>query len=179
MELTREVSEIRKHYRRYHQDVGEAVIWYEFVPFAGAASAGSTYDDVYDTGEAGTGGRRWAPGVVVPVLLITESEDAKRAIPDARQPVETTSFVASMQDFRDAGITTPWEYQNHLNDMFQYDGRYFTVSTYRVRGRGRDDILVVVEGTEIYISEELVNDPDIGGYTTSAFPWPATLPGMG
>lgn len=179
MNTFRELIEIRKHYRRYQDDAGEAVVWYEFIPFASSASAGSTYDDVYDEGPIGEGGKRYREGITVPVLMITESEDQKRAIPEGRQPVQLVNFVASIEDFRVSGITAPWEYQNHLNDMFQYDGRYFSVVSYRVRGRARDDVMLVVEGIEVYITEEMPNDTGIGGFEVEHLPWPASLPEMG
>lgn len=179
MITTREINEIRKHYRRFHRESGESIVWYEFVPLGTAASSSSVYDDVYDEGNYSTGGKRYTAGTVVPVLLITESEDQKRAIPEGRQPTQLVNFVASIQDFRDAGIDAPWEYQNHLNDIFQYDGRYFSVVSYRVRGRARDDVMIVVEGIEVYINQEMVNDPTIGGYEIPELPWPAAFPNIG
>lgn len=178
MNVNRELNEIRKHYRRFHRESGESIVWYEFIPLGTAASS-SVYDDVYDEGVSSAGGRKYKDGIIVPVLLITESEDQKRAIPEGRQPTELVNFVASVQDFRDAGVEAPWEYQNHLNDMFQYDGRYFSVMSYRVRGRARDDVMIVVEGIEIYINQEMVNDPTIGGFTVPSLPWPAALPSFG
>jgi len=178
MIVNRELIEIRKHYRRFHRESGESIVWYEFLPLGTAAST-SVYDDVYDEGNAGAGGKKYKDGIVVPVLLITESEDQKRAIPEGRQPTQLVNFVASISDFRDAGVEAPWEYQNHLNDIFQYDGRYFSVVSYRVRGRARDDVMIVVEGIEIYINQEMVNDPVIGGYTVPDLPWPAALPDIG
>jgi hypothetical protein len=179
MDVRRELSIIRKHYRSYHSQAGEAIVWYEFVPLGTSASASSLYDDVYDEGTYGNGGRRYKAGVVVPVLMITESEDQKRAIPEGRQPTQLTNFVASIDDFRAAGISSPWEYQNRLNDMFQYDGRYFSVVSYRVRGRARDDVMLVVEGIEIYISQEMVNDPGPAAYSISNLPWPTSIANLG
>lgn len=176
--VIRELNEIRKHYRRYHRESGESIQWYEFIPLGTAASS-SVYDDVYDEGAPGSGGKKYRSGVMVPVLLITESEDTKRAIPEGRQPIELVNFIASVQDFRDAGIDSPWEYQNHLNDIFQYDGRYFSVASYRVRGRARDDVMIVVEGIEIYINEEMPNDVGIGGFSVDTLPWPATIANLG
>lgn len=173
----RELSEIRKHYRRYRDTSGEFVMWYQFKPFGTDPTTSSVYDDVYDEAPYSTGGKKYEPGILVPVLMITESEDLKRAIPEGRQPVQLTNFVASIDDFRAAGVSSPWEYQRHLNDMFMYDGRYFSVATYRVRGRVRDDVMVVVEGIEIYIDQEMVNDiPAPGGFSTNNDPWPASLP---
>lgn len=178
MIVTRELDEIRKHYRRFFRESGESIVWYEFIPLGTNASS-SIYDDVYDEGLPATGGKRYKPGIVVPVLLITESEDQKRAIPEGRQPTQLVNFVASVQDFRDAGVEAPWEYQNHLNDIFQYDGRYLSVVSYRVRGRARDDVMIVVEGIEIYINQEMVNDPTIGGYSVPELPWPTSFPNLG
>lgn len=178
MDLRKEANNIRKQYRSYHSYAGESIVWYEHEPLANAASAGSTYDDIYDEGNIGTGGKSFKNGVIVPVLMITESEDTKRAIPEGRQPVEIVNFVASVQDFRDAGISNVFEYRQHLNDMFLYDGRYFSVMAYRVRGRLRDDILVVVEGLEVYINQEMPFDPGPDPYTVQNLPWPTTLPSI-
>lgn len=177
MDARTELGLIRKHYREYVRSVGESVIWYEFVPFGNAASSsGSYYDDVYDEGPSGTGGRKYGSGITVPVLMITETEDQKRSIPEGRQPIEVVNLVASMEDFRSAGITTPWEYRTHLNDFFVYDGRSFTVTSYKVRGRAKDDIIIVVEGLEVYVNQEYPFDPTTTFNNISNLPWPSTLP---
>lgn len=176
MDLRRELSHIRKHYRKYHDDAGESVVWFEFTKLGTNTSTQSVYDDVYDEGVPGAGGRRYSNGVIIPVLMITEAEDQKRAIPEGRQPVQLANFVASIQDFRDAGVSEPYEYKNHVNDMFLYDGRYFSVVSYRVRGRARDDVIVVVEGIEVYINQEMPFDPGPPSLGVSNLPWPSTLP---
>ena len=179
MDVRRELSMIRKHYASYQKQSGESILWFEFIPLGTNASSSSLYDDVYDEGTGGTGGRRYKAGVTVPVLMITESEDQKRAIPEGRQPVQLVNFVASLDDFRAAGVTAPWEYQPRLNDMFLYDGRYFSVVSYRVRGRARDDVMLVVEGIETYISQEMVNDIGPASYSVVNYPWPATIANLG
>jgi hypothetical protein len=176
MDLRRELSHIRKHYRKYHDDAGESVVWIEFTPLGTNTSTQSVYDDVYDEGVPGSGGRKYGTGIVVPVLMITEAEDQKRSIPEGRQPVQLTNFVASIEDFRNAGVTNPYEYKNHLNDMFLYDGRYFSVVSYRVRGRARDDVILVVEGIEVYINQEMPFDPGPASLGVTNLPWPSTLP---
>jgi hypothetical protein len=176
MDLRRELNNIRKHYRNFQDNYGESVVWFEFNPLGSNTTTNSVYDDVYDEGIASAGGRRYKAGVNIPVMMITEQEDQKRAIPEGRQPVELTNFVASMQDFRDAGVSEPYEYQRHLNDMFFYDGRYFTIASYRVRGRALDDVLVVVEGIEVYINQEMPFDPGPAAMGIQNLPWPATLP---
>jgi hypothetical protein len=176
MDIRRELSQIRRHYREYTRNYGESIVWFEYLPQTTPASAGSIYDDVYDEGIVGTGGRRYKAGVVIPTLMVTETEDQKRAIPEGRQPVELTNFVASIEDFRTAGVTDPFEYQRHLNDMFLYDGRYFAIATYRVRGRLRDDVMVVVEGIEVYINQEMPFDVGPASMGTQNLPWPTALP---
>ena len=176
MEIRRELGLIRKHYRQYHTNYGESVVWFEFIPLGTNTSTSSVYDDVYDEGAPGVGGKQYKTGVTLPVLMVTEAEDQKRAIPEGRQAVELTNFVASIEDFRDAGVANPYEYKGHLNDMFLYDGRYFSVVSYRVRGRARDDVIVVVEGIEIYINQEMPFDPGPAPLNVQNLPWPTTLP---
>lgn len=175
MDARRELGLIRKNYKQYHRHVGEFVTWFEFTPFA---VGGSTYDDVYDEGPTGSGGRTYSPGIIVPVLMVTETEDTKRAIPEGRQPVQVTNIVMSIEDMRTAGVNNPFEYQRHLNDMFFYDARYYSVSMYRVRGRAKDDVLVVVEGIEVYVDEEMVNDPGPASMAAQDYPWPSNLPSL-
>lgn len=176
MDARRELAAIRRHYREYHRKVGESVIWYEFQPFGNAASSsGSYFDDVYDEGYQGNGGRKYKNGVVIPVLMVQETEDQKRSIPEGRQPVEVVNLAASVEDMRSAGIENVWEYKSHLNDLFQYDGRYFTVTSYKVRGRLRDDVIVVVEGLEVYYQQEFPFDPDVTFTDLHNLPWPSTF----
>lgn len=176
MDTRRELNLIRKHYREYHRNYGETVVWYEFTRLGSNTTTTSVYDDVYDEGVSGTGGKRYKTGVTIPTMLITEQEDQKRAIPDGRQPVEVTNIVISIEDMRQAGISEPYEYKHHLNDMFLYDGRYFSVVSYRVRGRLKDDIVAVVEGIEVYINQELPFDPGPAAMNIKNLPWKATLP---
>ena len=60
--------------------------------------------------------------------------------------------------------------------MFFYDGRYYSVTTYRVRGRARENVLVVFEGIEKYLDQEFVNDPGPPALAFVDYGWPATLP---
>jgi hypothetical protein len=175
MDYRRELGLIRKHYRQYQKDHGETVVWYQFQPL-GTTNTSSIYDDVYDEGIVGSGGKKYKTGVVLPVLMVTEQEDQKRAIPEGRQPVQITNIIISIEDMRAAGIDQPFEYRHHLNDMFLYDGRYFSVQSYRVRGRLKDDVLAVIEGIEIYINQEMPFDPGPSAYSIQNLPWPGTLP---
>lgn len=178
MDVRRELDLINKQFRRHHKVAGETIIWYEFNPL-GSASSNSQYDDIYDEGTPGSGGKKYLPGVVIPVMLISESEDERRAIPEGRQPLQNLDAFIAIKDLRDAGVSTPWEYRAHLNDVIYYDGRYYSIYSYRVRGRLRDDVFVLVQGQELYINQEFVNNPDPGVIEITNYPWPASLPGLG
>lgn len=178
MDVRRELDLINKQFRRHHKVAGETIIWYEFNPL-GSASSNSQYDDIYDEGTPGSGGKKYLPGVVIPVLLISESEDERRAIPEGRQPLQNLDAFIAIKDLRDAGVSTPWEYRTHLNDIIYYDGRYYSIYSYKVRGRLRDDVFVLIQGQELYINQEFVNNPDPGVIETTNYPWPASLPSLG
>lgn len=178
MDYRRELGLIRKQYRQYQKDHGETVVWYQFEKFGTNVTTTSVYDNVYDEGVGGSGGKRYGKGIVLPVIMVSEQEDQKRAIPEGRQPVQVTNLVISIEDMRVAGIAEPFEYRNHLNDMFFYDGRYFSVQSYRVRGRLKDDVMAVVEGMEVYLDQEMPFDPGPSGYNIQNLPWPVTLPSI-
>lgn len=178
MDVRRELNHLNKEFRRHHNVANEYVVWYEIEPFGTNTSTNSVYDDVYDEGVRGVGGRKYKKGIILPVLLVSEMEDSRRSIPDGRQPVQTIELKASIKDFREAGITTVWEYQNHLNDLFLYDGRIYGLSDYRVRGRLKNEVFVIIQGFEIYVDQEFVNDepPEVANVY---YPWPTILPIIG
>lgn len=178
MDVRRELDQINKHFRRHHLVASESVVWYEFIPL-GSASVNSIYDDVYDEGVQGTGGRRYKPGVVVPILLGSENEDERRAIPEGRQPVQTMDIFVSIADMRSAGISTPYEYKQHLNDIYVYDGRYYSIYSYRVRGRLKDDIFALISAQEVFPDQEFINDPGPDSFEIQNLPWPTSLPSLG
>ena len=178
MDVRRELAEINKHFRRYNNVAQLAVVWYEFTPL-GAASVNSVYDDVYDEGIRGSGGKTYKPGVTLPVLLASENEDERRAIADGRQPTQTVSLFVTIKDMKDAGLYQPWEYRHHLNDIFVYDGRFYNVASYKVRGVIKDEVFALIIGYETFVDEELVNDPGPENLGVSNYAWPSTLPNLG
>ena len=179
MDIRRELDLINKHFRVHHHTAGESVVWYEFIALGTEPSISSVYDDIYDEGRPDVSGKSYRPGVIVPTLLVAENEDQKRAIPEARQVVQTMNLFISLKDMRDAGVSNPHEYSHHLNDMYLYDGRYYTVFDYRVRGRLRDDVFILIQGLEVVVDQELVNDPGPAPLGISDPPWPANLPVLG
>lgn len=178
MDVRRELDLINKHFMAHYKTAGATIVWYEFKPLASAASAGSVYDDVYDEGNPSTGGRSYNTGVVLPVLLAVENEDQRRAIPEGRQVVQTVDLFIPYRAMHEAGISDVYEYRQHLNDIFLYDGRYYSIYNYRVRGRLRDEVFLLVSGYEVYIDEEMINDPGPSPLGVSSPPWPANLPSV-
>lgn len=177
MDVRRELAHINKHFRRFQGVAELAIVWYEFTPL-GAASVNSVYDDVYDEGIRGSGGKKYKDGVTIPVLLASENEDERRAIADGRKPTQTMSLFITMKDMKDAGISQPWEYRTHLNDIFVYDGRYYNVFSYKVRGVIRDEVFILVSGYETFVDEELINDPGPSDLGADSYPWPSDLPSI-
>src|SRR5688572_17428598 len=105
VDVRKELSLINKHIRQHNREAGEYVLWFEFDPFAGAASAGSFYDDVYDEGAPGEGGRRYLPAVRIPTVYVEEVEDKFNLHEDGRQPTQNIYVVMLFDDVRQAGVT--------------------------------------------------------------------------
>jgi hypothetical protein len=169
-----ERSQINKHVRRVSRSLGHSLLWYEFLGFG----EGSEYDQIYDTGPAGPEGRSYKAGISVPVLHFDESEDESRAMPDGRQPVMNISIKMLMDDMIKVGITKPWEYEKRLNDIFYFDGRYFSIYRYRARGSLKNEVIVAVQGIEIFPDQDYVfdNSPQ---ESVQNLPWPDSLPQRG
>jgi hypothetical protein len=177
VDVRKELSLINKHVRQHHRDSsGESVIWYEFEPLGGSASAGSLYDDVYDEGVLGEGGRRYRPGVPIRTIYVEEIEDRFTLQEDGRQPTQNIYVVMLFDDVRRAGLSNPREYKPHLNDLFNYDGRFYKVTEYVVRGRLEDEVILKVQGFEVYIDQEFNLDVPPDQPTVQDLPWPSTLP---
>lgn len=152
-------------------------MWYEFSPLisASASSVFSTYDYVYESGSHWEGaGRRYLPGIVLPTVYVEEREDQFNYRQEGRQPTQTMRVVVLYDDALKAGMTNPYEYQNHLNDLFLYDGRYYKVHDYHVRGRLQEEVILGIQGYEIYPDQDMVNDyPPVP--SIQDLPWPPTL----
>lgn len=176
MDIRRELDLINKQFDWLYRTQGLAILWYEFIPLS---AGGSTFDDVYDEGVAGSSGKKYKTGVILPVLRITELEDQKRAIPEARAPYQNVDIFVPAKAMTAAGITTPWEYESRLNDMFKWDGRFYTVVDYKVRGQLRSDVYYMITGSQVYVEQEMVNDPGPSDTVSNEHPWPTGLPILG
>lgn len=178
MDTRRELGLINKHVRRRNREAGEYVFWYEFKPLQ---YGGSAYDDVYDEGAPGAGGKTYNRAIKIPTVYVTEVEDTFRSIEDGRQPTQNLSAVILYEDAVAAGMSNPREYNSHLNDMFHYDSRYYKVQSYTVRGRlhrgePSGEVLIAVSGFEVFPDQEMPfslapRNPDIHD-----LPWPSTFP---
>ena len=173
MDPRRELSLINKHVRHRNREAGESIVWFEFSPFQGGYS---TYDDVYDEGVPGSGGRTYKSGVVVPTIYVTEAEDAYRAIPEGRLTTQNVSATMLFKDLVACGISSPESYERHLNDMFLYDSKYYRINRYVAKGRLPEEVVVTIDGFEIYIDQEMPFDNGPQHRDISTLPWPASLP---
>ena len=178
MDSRKELSLINKHIRQHNREAGETILWFEFVPWANAASAGSIYDDVYDEGKPGDGGRSYAGGLVIPTIYVEEIEDQYTLHDDGRQPTQNILVTVLFADMISAGLSNPWEYETHLNDTFMYDNRWYKVWEYRVRGRLPSEVVIGIKGFEIYVDQEFPYDPGPPNPTNPDLPWPSTFPAV-
>lgn len=165
---------INKHVRRKARNLGRSMLWYEFLNF----NEGSEYDDIYDTGPAGPAGRSYRSGISIPIVHIDEIEDDSRSMAEGRQPVMNIVLKVLMDDMIKVGITEPWEYERHLNDIFYFDGRYFSVYRYRPRGLLKGEVIVMIQGIEIFLDQDFVFD-NTPQESIQNLPWPDSLPSRG
>lgn len=161
IDTRREAQHVFKELSRYQNKVGEAVIWFKF-------DLESSYDDVYDEG-----GKNYLPGVAVPVLWIDQIEDVETYSAEGRRPTQRIRFACSARTINETGIdateahggrlwdtkpeSKPW-WDDRLNDIIYYDGRYYEISNFQIKDRMRQDIIIGVSGIETQPSDERVFD---------------------
>lgn len=178
VDVRKELSLINKHIRQHNREAGEHIVWFEYLETDGT-SATTVRDDVYDMGSPLVDeGRKYAPGIVIPTIYVDEMEDQYYANQDARQPTQNIRVVILYDDAYRAGLSEPHEYQPHLNDMFYYQGRYFKIHTYNARGRLQNEVIISVNGYEVYIDQEFPYDPGPESPSISNYDWPTSLPSL-
>jgi len=165
---------INKHVRQHNRECRNlSIVWFEFISFG----AGSTYDDVYNEGGPGAPGRVYAGGITIPVIYVSENEDEFHPKDEGRQVLQTLRLTFLFLDLKRVGLTAPAEYQRHLNDVIWYDDKYYKVSAYTVWGVLPDEVVVGVQGYEIYPDQEFMFDADQPpAPLNTTLPWPPTLP---
>lgn len=140
-----ELAHVQRHLVSYQGDHGEVVMWYEL---DGKLSA---HHDVFNTR-----GKVYRPPIAVPVLWVTPMEATQEASAEGRRNVGTLQLAISLFTFRRTGVSDPYDYERHLNDLVVYQGEYYSVGEYSLLGRlWRDDVILAVNGIRVYPEEEL------------------------
>lgn len=179
MEVRREARQIWKHFERYHKTIGEAVIYYRF------DADSSQYDTVYDEGY-----RRYHLGVRVPVLWVDQTESTEDYTSEGRRPTQRLRFAVSAREMYEAGFSVTEVHGNRLqdtspsdiwrrdrmHDIVYYDGRYYELSAYQIRGRVQgEDVIIGITCIETFPSDDMIFDyqpgtvpiiiPPVGGFS--------------
>jgi hypothetical protein len=172
LDSRRESNHIQREMARYHNKIGENVIWFEF------DADSSQYDHVYDEG-----GRVYKRGINVPTLWIDQGEAPEQYLPEGRRNVVTLRFSVWARAITEVGIGLQeahghriWDrgligakwFDDRLNDIVYYDGRYFEVNNFQIRGRIREDTIAGITCTETYPEDEYIWD-----FPPPIFPAPA------
>lgn len=162
LDSRRESNHIQREFARYHAKIGEAVIWFQFDVDS------SQYDRVYN--EAG---RKYKRGLSVATLWIDQGEAPEQYLPEGRRTVVTLRFAVAAQAIIEAHIGTQeahghrvWDrglindkwFDDRLNDIVYYDGRYWEVNNFQIRARAQQDNIVGVTCTETYPEDEYTFD---------------------
>lgn len=164
MDARRETNNIFKQLERFQNTIGEGIIWFRF------DTSTSVYDDVYDEG-----GRTYLPGLAVPVLWIDQIEDTETYSAEGRRPTQRFRSAVSAKAMAEAGIGgteahggrlwdtkpdgKPW-WDDRSNDVIYYDGRFYEISNFQIRGRVRSggDVIIGISGIETQHIDERVWD---------------------
>jgi len=157
-----ELSQVRRHRSGYQREHGETILWYEL------DGKLSVYNEVFNARH-----KVYREPVAVPVLWVIYNEDVQESTPEGGRHVPSLQFAVSMWEFRRLGISDPYDYERHLNDMVVYYGEYFSVGEYTPQGRlWRDDVILGINAIRIFPEEELVDSeiPDAAYVAESTRP---------
>lgn len=148
--MKRQLSQIRRSYKRYQRKVGTTVTWYEF------DTAASHTTDVYDESPAA----EWKPGFTVPVMSLIRDEARQTAREEGLYAIGTIHVTISAEQALLAGMADPWDAESHLNDRFGWDGKFWEVRRWQISGRfHRTEVVIGIDATQVAI-EEMVNQAD-------------------
>jgi hypothetical protein len=162
LDTRREALHIEREFNRYHQKIGESVVWFRFDTQA------SEYSALYDEG-----GRAYQSGILVPLLWVDQIEAPEQYTPEGRRPYQSLRFAVSAKAMYevgigdreahghrvwDAGVIKDTWLDDRLNDICYYNGRYYEIMNFQIRGRIREDVIIGVTCTEIYVEDERVFD---------------------
>jgi hypothetical protein len=159
MDTRREVRQIWKHMDRYQIDIGEGLIYFRF------DADDSRYDRVYDEGY-----RRYHKGKVIPILWVDQQEATEDYGPEGRRPTQRLRLAVSARPMYEAGFsvtethgnriydTSPSEIwrRDRVHDMCYYDGRYWEISAYQIRGRAKgEDVIIGITAIESFPDDDM------------------------
>lgn len=177
VDYRRELSYVWKQYNAYYDTIGEEVIWFPF------DTVDSRYDDVYDEGN-----KTYKTGIRMPALWVDQIEDPEQYTGEGRRPTKRLRFAVSARSLQERGVPvfdahgrrmydvppvapdpdqygrpeSPW-LDDRLNDIVFYDGRFWAVSDFQLRGRAKEfNQIVGVSALEIDPRDENLWD---------LFPW--------
>ena len=159
MDTRREVRQIWKHFDRHYRDIGEGLIYFRF------DADDSRYDRVYDEGY-----RQYLPGKVIPILWVDQQEATEDYSPEGRRPTQRLRLAVSAKNMYEAGFsvtethgnrvydTSPSEIwrRDRIHDMAYYDGRYWEISAYQIRGRAKgEDVIIGITAIESFPDDDM------------------------
>jgi hypothetical protein len=162
LDTRREAAKIDREFSRYHQKMGESVVWFPF------DTVSSHYYGTYDEG-----GRAYLPGILVPILWVDQIEAPEQYTSEGRRPVQGLRFAISAKAVYEVGLSDReahghrvWDaglinnswFDDRSNDICYYNGRYYEVSNYQIRGRLREDVIIGITATETYPEDEYTFD---------------------
>ena len=162
MDTRREVREIWKHFGRFESDMGESLLYYAF------DAEDSEYDRVYDEGY-----RKYRPAMKIPILWVDQSEAPEDYAPEGRRPTQRLRCAVSAIKLWEAGISVTESHGNRLqdtspseiwrfdrnHDILFYDGRYYEVASYNIRGRANgEDVIIGITGIETFPADDMFMD---------------------
>ena len=161
LDMRREKNRIFKELEAYQGKVGETVVWFKFDVDE------SAYDRVYDEG-----GQRYLRGRTVRALWVDQIEDPESYGDEGRRPTQRLRMAVSSRVMAEAGVGSqeahggrlrdekpsgkPW-WDDRLNDLIYYDSRFYEVTNFQIRGRGKDgDVVIGISGIETQPNDERV-----------------------
>lgn len=149
MDDRRELAYAFRTYDRFTQGMGEEVEWWELDTTA------SSLHPVYDE----PGNRVYKSPVRVTMIQIDETEPVEISGHEGRHSTGSIRASVTAKALREAGISaTHASAPQHLNDVIYWNGRYFGVGSFQIRGRIRGDVVIGVSAVEVMEFEEYVYD---------------------
>jgi len=158
MDTRREALQIQKHFQRHHESIGEAIIYFRF------DADTSAYDRVYDEGF-----RKYHGGVRIAILWVDQMEAVEDYAPEGRRPTQRIRLAVAARAMYESGIPITEVHGNRLqdsspseawrrdrmHDLFYYDGRFYEVSGFQIRGRVQgEDVIIGVTGVESFHADD-------------------------